>query len=109
LLEGKPAESIAAVRRIVDSGFRDPEGLFFLSRHLAHLGETAPALELLDRVIGGGFFCYPAMAGDPWLEPLQKEAGFTKLMAQAESHHRRAVSAFERLGGATILGAGTAA
>ena len=109
LLEGNRSESIAAVRRIVESGFRDPEGLYFLSRHLAHLGESASALELLDRVIAGGFFCHPAMAGDPWLEPLRKEAEFTKLMGHAESQHRRAVSAFERLGGATILGAATAA
>ena len=109
LLEGNRAESIAAVRRIVESGFRDPEGLFFLSRHLAHLGESAAALELLARVIAGGYFCHPAMAADPWLEPLQKEPEFTKLMGQAEYQHQRAVSAFERLGGATILGAATAA
>jgi TolB-like protein len=109
LLEGNPAESIAAIRRIVESGFRDPEGLFFLSRHLAHLGETAAALELLDRVIAGGYFCHPAMAADPWLEPLQKEPEFTKLMGQAQSQHQRAVSAFERLGGATILGAASSA
>ena len=30
------AESIAAVGRVVASDFRDPEGLFYLSRHLAH-------------------------------------------------------------------------
>ena len=45
LLEGHAAESIAAVGRIVGSDFRDPEGLFYLSRHLAHLNEVDPALD----------------------------------------------------------------
>ena len=105
LLEGNPAESIAAVGRVVKSDFRDPEGLFYLSRHLAHLGETAPALELLERVVAGGFFCYPAMARDPWLDALRRKPVFLKVLRQAESQHQRARVAFERLGGDRILGA----
>src|SRR4029077_9696246 len=40
LLEGDEAGSIAAVNRILDSGFSDPQALFYLTRHLAHLKET---------------------------------------------------------------------
>jgi DNA-binding winged helix-turn-helix (wHTH) protein/tetratricopeptide (TPR) repeat protein len=109
LLEGHKAESIAAVRRIVDSDFRDPEALFYLGRHLAHLGETTPALELLERVVGGGFFCYPVMKSDPWLDPLRKKPEFAKLLKQAETQHRHAKAAFEKLGGDRILGIETAA
>ena len=109
LLEGDRTESIAAVRRIVDSDFRDPEGLFYLSRHLAHLGETTPALELFERVVSGGYFCYPAMVGDPWLEPLRESARFTEVLQRAEAQHRGALAAFERLGGSKILRAATAA
>jgi tetratricopeptide (TPR) repeat protein len=54
LLEGNAAESIAAVGRVVASDFRDREGLFYLSRHLAHLNEVGPALDLLERVVAGG-------------------------------------------------------
>jgi eukaryotic-like serine/threonine-protein kinase len=104
LIEGNTAESIAAVGRVVDSDFRDPEGLFYLSRHLAHLGETTLALELLDRVVAGGFFCFPAMARDPWLDPLRHEPAFATLLQQAESQHQRARVEFEQLGGDRILG-----
>jgi eukaryotic-like serine/threonine-protein kinase len=97
LLEGKPAESVAAVNRVVASDFRDPEGLFYLSRHLAHLNETAAALELLERVVAGGFFCYPAIARDPWLDSLRKKPAFTKLLRQAESRHREAAAAFAQI------------
>src|SRR4029453_5400584 len=45
LLQGEVSESIAAVARIVASDFSDPEGLFYLSRHLAHLNEVDRALD----------------------------------------------------------------
>lgn len=94
LLEGQPAESIAAVGRIVDSDFRDPEGLFYLARHLAHLGEVQPALGLLERVVASGYVCYPSMARDPWLDPLRKKPAFTRLLRRAETLHQEAAGLF---------------
>jgi DNA-binding winged helix-turn-helix (wHTH) protein len=104
LLEGDSAASIAAIGRIVQTDFRDPEALFYLARHLAHLGETAAALELLERVVAGGFSCHPAMAADPWLEGLRKKPAFVKLLKQAEGRHAEAKAKFETLGGREILG-----
>ncbi len=104
LLENHPAESIAAVGRIVASDFRDPEGLFYLSRHLARLDERNPALDLLERVVASGFFCFPMMARDPWLDSLRKKPAFTKLLRRAETLHQEALVAFERLDGAKVLG-----
>src|SRR5688572_2557677 len=103
LLEGDRAESVAAVIRVVSSGFRDPEGRFYLARHLAHLGSVEPALALLQQVVADGFFCFPVMERDPWLDSLRKKPAFTKLLRSAESQHRRALDAFERLDGTTAL------
>lgn len=102
-IEGNAAETIAAVGRIVDSDFRDPEGLFYLSRHLAHHNEVDPALHLLERVVAGGFFCFPAMDRDPWLDPLRDKPAFTKLLRQAETQHREASAAFAQLRGEKAL------
>jgi DNA-binding winged helix-turn-helix (wHTH) protein/tetratricopeptide (TPR) repeat protein len=104
LLEGRPAESIAAVGRVVASDFRDPEGLFYLSRHLAHLNESGAALDLFERVVAGGFFCFPAMARDPWLDSLRRKPAFTRLLRRAQVQHQEAVGAFTRLGGGKVLG-----
>src|SRR5579864_93350 len=104
LLEGQAAESIAAAIRIAASDFRDPEGLFYLSRHLAHLKEARPALELLERVVAGGFFCFPIMAHDPWLDSLRKKPTFTRLLRRAEAQHLEARASFERLQGGRMLG-----
>jgi len=106
LVEGNPAESLAAIGRIVSSDFRDPEGLFYLSRHLARLHEAGPALDLIERVVAGGFFCFPAMANDPWLDPLRKKPAFTKLLRQAETQHQEAATIFSRLQGEKVLGVG---
>lgn len=104
LIEMDAAESVAAVNRITASDFKDPEGLFYLSRHLARLNEVGPALELFERVVTGGYFCYPAMAKDPWLDSLRKEPAFTKFLRQAEVRHREAASAFKQLSGEKVLG-----
>ena len=104
LLEGDDAHSIVAVNRIVASDFRDPEGLFYLARHLSHLRQVKPALELFERVVQGGFFCFPAMTSDPWLDPLRRKPGFTKLLGQAESEHREAAAAFAKSQGEKVLG-----
>lgn len=109
LLEGNAAESIAAVGRVVSSDFRDPEGLFYLSRHLAHVHELSPALDLFERVVAGGFFCVPAMARDPWLDSLRKKEVFVKLLRRAEAKHQEALAAFDRLGGDKVLGMSSSA
>jgi hypothetical protein len=105
LLEGRAQDSIAAVGRIVASDFRDPEGLFYLSRHLAHLNEAGPALDLLERVVASGYSCFPAMTADPWLGGLRARPGFSTLMGRAEARHQAALAAFDRLGGRKAFGA----
>src|SRR5262249_40174680 len=90
LLEGHPAGSVAAVNRIVASGFKDPEGLFYLTRHLAYLNEVTPALDLFERVVSGGYFCFPAMEHDPWLDSLRSQPAFTRVLRRAETQHAEA-------------------
>jgi DNA-binding winged helix-turn-helix (wHTH) protein/tetratricopeptide (TPR) repeat protein len=109
LLEGNVTESLAAIGRVTASEFRDPEGLFYLARHLAHLDEPDAALALLERVIGGGFFCLPALERDPWLDPLRPSPAFTTLLRRAEGLHRAAAEAFADLHGPHVLGLPVAA
>ena len=103
MIEGDVDASIAAAGRVISSEFSDPEGLFYLTRHLAHLNQVDSAVALFERVIGGGFCCYPAMAGDPWLDSLRKHPQFTKLLRTAEERHLEAEKEFSRLGGMRAL------
>jgi tetratricopeptide (TPR) repeat protein len=98
LIEGDAAESIAAVGRIISSGFSDPEALLYLARHLAHLDQADESLELLERVIAGGHSCYPALSGDPWLDPIRTTPQFAKLLERAHQQHQHAVKVFASVG-----------
>jgi tetratricopeptide (TPR) repeat protein len=106
-IEGDAGSSIAAIRRILDSAFSDPEALFYLMRHLASLNESDAALELFERVVASGILCYPAMSGDPWLDSIRKKPKFVKLLEKVEHQHRTAAKAFARLDGDRILGIAT--
>jgi len=103
LLEGKTADSIAAVNRFV-AEFRDPEALYYSARHLAHLNEIDAAIALFERVVAGGCFCFPTFARDPWLEPLRKTPTFARALRQAEVEHQQAASIFRERGGEKLVG-----
>ena len=100
--QGQRDETVAAIDRA--SGFRDLEGLFYLARLSAHVGEVEGALALFDRVVAGGFSCFPSFARDSWLDGLRGQAEFRRLLNLAETRHREAVVAFRDAGGERVLG-----
>ena len=104
MIEGDAAGSIDAVERIVHSAFGDPEGLLYLTRHLARLNREAEALQLFERAIGGGICCYPAISSDPWLDPIRSRPEFESLMAKAAQQYTLASQEYARLEGSRILG-----
>jgi len=104
LLEGDKAGSLAATDEFRHTTFRDPEGLFYVARQAAWLGEPSWALELLARAIDNGYFCYAGMLRDPWLDSLRGMKEFIDVMHRAQDRHREAVSAFFALGGDLLLG-----
>jgi TolB-like protein len=104
LLEGRRSDAVAAIEAIVASGFRDAEGLYYLARQLARAGAAEKAVALLERATAAGFFCFPVLASDEWLDPVRPLPGFTSLLSRAEQEHQRAAAAFTAAGGDQILG-----
>jgi tetratricopeptide (TPR) repeat protein len=82
----------------------DPEALYLIAIFFARLGQVPRALELLERVVSGGFFVSTAFRGDPLLAPLRSEPPFEALVARAEAGRARALVAFEAAGGRQLLG-----
>jgi len=104
LLEGKREESLAVSDELMQATFRDPEGMYYLARQLAYLGQQAQALDTLSRAIDNGFFCHQAMLRDSWLDSLRTKTEFKALLGKAQQLHREALTAFLAGGGASFLG-----
>ena len=88
---------------LVQRGF-DPEGHHLWALYMAQLGDQAAALAMLTRAVEGGYACFPAMAQDPWLDPLRTDAVFKRLLSASETGHREAAAAFRDAGGDRVLG-----
>lgn len=104
-LEGKRAECLDATERILESWrVRDPCARFYVARHLANVGDTERALTNLQTAVESGFFCYSALARDPWLDSLRGSVEFATILRRAETGHREARAAFLQAGGDQVLG-----
>ena len=103
LLEGNYDEALRASEIGIASIHRGGEELFYFVRQLAFIGETERALSELERVIEFGFFCYPAIKNDPWLNSLRQFPKFAEMLATV---HRRSQDAEQLLldaGGVRLL------
>ena len=78
LIEGRRDDAIAGIQAIAASDFRDAEGLYYLARQLAYAGAAEEAMRLLERATGAGFWCYPLLASDEWLDPDPPPAGLRR-------------------------------
>jgi hypothetical protein len=103
LLEGDRVASLTASDELLGATFRDPEGWYHLARQLGYLSETDRALVALSRTVEWGFFCFPAMATDPWLDSLRGHTKFKEILRQAQTRHEEARDAFNTEGGRGVL------
>ena len=108
-ISGDRDASLASLREVARSSFRDPEGLYFMARTFAYFQETGEALETLRRVVERGFYQPAIMTRDPWLDSLRTNSEFIHLLRLAESRRREAVAAYFEHGGDRILGVSPAA
>lgn len=103
-LTGDPERTVEGVRAMTDSGFSDPEGLFFLVRYLARAELHDEALTLFDRVVDAGFTVPSSWRRDPWLDSLRELPRFGAAMARAEAAVDNARLLFAQAGGPRLLG-----
>lgn len=104
-VEGKREESIDAAEQMLSGPLpSDPCPRYYVARALARIGDTDRALASLKAAVDGGFFCYPILARDPWLDSLRGFPEFAAILQRAGTKHRNAAAAFLQAGGDVILG-----
>ncbi len=104
LLEGNREVSLKLSDELMNGAFPDPEGIYYLARQLAYLSEAGRATRLLKRTVDGGYFCYPQMASDPWLDPIRGDTEFKQILHKAEALNQEAIEVFRAEGGSRLLG-----
>jgi serine/threonine protein kinase/tetratricopeptide (TPR) repeat protein len=104
LLEGNRDASLKASDELIDRAFMDPEGSYYMARQLAYLSHIGHATWVLKRAVEGGYFCYPQMASDPWLDPIRGDAEFKRILHLAQVRHQEAIEVFRAEGGPPLLG-----
>ncbi len=102
VLEGHKEESYKIAQTFFYKHF-DPEGLYFTARLLAHLGEPVASLDLLDRIVGQGFYCSSILLRDPWMDPIRGRSRFAEVVRRADERTRDAQEEFLRLNGDRLL------
>ncbi len=103
LAEERRAEAIELTERAATLITTGPEELFQLARHFAYLRECERALAILRRAVEEGFFCYPALLRDPWLNSVRSQPRFEATLKTALERHTHAVRAFVEAAGERIL------
>jgi hypothetical protein len=104
LLEGNREASLQASDELMNGAFKDPEGKYYLARQLAYLGDFGRATHAFKSTVEEGYFCYPQMASDPWLDPIRGDAEFKRILDRARVLHQEAIEVFRAEGGPPLLG-----
>jgi non-specific serine/threonine protein kinase len=102
--EGDREGCVQATRKVLESGFHDPEGLYFCLRNVSFVGDRELALDMLERVVDAGFHCPTPLIRDSWLDPIRTAPEFVRALRRAEEEHAAAARAFTAAGGERILG-----
>jgi hypothetical protein len=102
-LEGKRDVALAALDE-AEAGYGDAEGLYYIACEYAFFGAHDRALEVLRGSITRGFFCFPAMTKNRWMQPLAAAPEYIATLGEAETRHHAAMKAFLDIGGDHVLG-----
>ncbi len=101
VLEGRRARAMAVIQGLRLE--REPEGTFYLARHLAMLEAVPESLRTLQRAREEGFASSYALAHDEAFRPLRAHRGFQVELEQARAGERGARRALECAGGAGVM------
>ena len=91
LLQHRPAQQIAASAR-ASKPEADPEANYLAAAHLAYVGQTHAALDMLKQSIEGGYCSYPGMDSDPFLASVRTNPEFQPIRSAAIACQKRFLS-----------------
>jgi tetratricopeptide (TPR) repeat protein len=80
-------ERIRALERHATESGGDGEGLYLVARLYALLDDRASALRMAEQAVDRGFFAYPFLVTDPFMDSIRDDAAFQTTLAKARTRH----------------------
>ena len=86
-LSGDYEMGLAVIRKSAEYGSSDSEQLYHSANIHGLLGDEAGTIALLKKSVDGGFFCYPFMLTDTFLDSVRDNPEFKILLEKAKIKH----------------------
>ncbi len=86
-IEGNIEMGLEAARRFEKVNILDPEPWYHFAGNYGLLGDRDGCVRALQRAVDGGFFNYPFMLKDSFLDSMREDEEFQKILQEARKKH----------------------
>jgi tetratricopeptide (TPR) repeat protein len=86
-IEGNVEVGLEAARQFEKVNIPDAEAWYHFAGNYALLGDKEGSIRSLKRAVDGGFFNYPFMLSDFFLDSVRKDEEFQKILLEAKEKH----------------------
>jgi tetratricopeptide (TPR) repeat protein len=86
-LQGRREEGLAILRKSKEATMVDGEQRYHFANIHCLLGDQDGCLRGLQAAVNGGFFNYPFLLRDSFLDPVRNDRTFQRILAQARAKH----------------------
>ena len=87
-IEGNLEEGIRAAQKFESYNIADAEAWYFIAGNYGLLGDVEGCLRCLRRAVNGGFFNYPLMSTDFYLDSARDDPEFQTILEDAHKRHQ---------------------
>ncbi len=84
---GNKEDGLKAIKTLETSNVFDAEQFYNYANLYGLYGEKNDCVRLLKRAIDGGFYCYPFMLKDSFLDPVRNDEEFNKVLSYAKKKY----------------------
>ena len=86
-IEGNTEIGLYAMKNLEDANIADSEALYYWGSWYGMLGDKDACLRSLKRAVDGGYFNYPYMQSDPFLDFVRDNTEFQAVLKKAKLRH----------------------
>jgi tetratricopeptide (TPR) repeat protein len=87
IMQGNNKEGLSILNELVQSYSEDAEMWYYWATEFAVLGDKNGCIKWLQRAVDGGYFNYPSMLTDSFLDSIRDDKEFQKVLQKAKGKH----------------------